>query len=102
MSENERLPNEISVWAVGVGNLPMTPNPFVMKRASKAMKYIKGLKGFLGVSPKPPFGTLCLFKTENDAKGARNMMKAKGIEVGKEICEVYVDKRYIGEDAENE
>lgn len=46
MSENERLPNEISVWAVGVGNLPMTPNPFVIKRASKAMNYIKGLKGF--------------------------------------------------------
>ncbi len=94
MIENrEKQPNEVSAWTVAVGNIPL--NPFKMKKAEKALKFIAKLEGFIGFTPCAPHGTLCLFKTENDAKGARNLMRAKGIEVGKNIAEVYIDKIYL-------
>lgn len=95
MGTVKKKPNEVSAWAVGVGNI--TLNPFFLKRQKQALDFIKSLEGFIGVTPCYPHGTLCLFKTENDAKGAKNLMSAKGIQVGKYITEVYVDKKYIGE-----
>ena len=85
--------NEVSVWSVAVGNLPL--NPFKMRAAEKALLYIRDLEGFIGIHPIPPRGTLCLFRSENEAKGARNLMRAKGIQTGNNICELYVDKLYI-------
>ena len=84
--------NEVSVWSVAVGNLPL--NPFKMKAAEKALLYIRDLEGFIGIYPTRG-GTLCLFKSENEAKGARNLMRAKGIQTGNNICELYVDKFYV-------
>ena len=96
MGTVEKKPNEVSAWTVGVGNF--TLNPFLQKKQKQAVDYIQSLEGFLGFTPCYPHGTLCLFKTENDAKGARNLMKNKGIQVGKNIAEVYVDKKYLKDD----
>ena len=93
MGTIKRKPNEVSAWTVAVGNIPL--NPFKMKKAEKALKYIVKLEGFIGFTPCAPYGTLCLFKTENDAKGARNLMRAKGIQTGINIGEVYIDKMYL-------
>lgn len=87
--------NEVAVWSVAVGNIPR--NPFQMKKALKILDYIKSLDNFIGIHPAPPHGILCLFKTENDAKGARNLMQLKGIKCGVNICEVYIDKVYMQE-----
>lgn len=87
--------NEVAVWSVAVGNIPN--NPFKMRNTKKALEYIQGLDNFVGFHPAPPHGILCLFKTENDAKGARNLMQLKGIKCGVNICEVYIDKVYMQE-----
>jgi hypothetical protein len=91
----EKKDYEVSVYTVAVGNL--TLNPFRMKKQKEALAYIQSLDGFVGLYPHYPDGTLCLFKTENEAKGARNLMKAKGIMCGKNIGEVYIDKKYVKE-----
>ena len=85
-----RRDNEISCWTVAVGNFV----PF-LKNSRLAIEFIKTLDGFVGVHPFPPRGTLILFRTESDAKIARNLMEAKGIVCGKNICECYVDKKYV-------
>lgn len=81
---------EAKVYAVGVGNFN------VFKRKSRqAMKFISKLDGIVGVHPCYPYGQLILFKTENDAKVGRNRMNEKGIQTGHNICEVYVDEKYV-------
>ena len=90
--------NEVKCWTVAVGNLPGLFG-FINRKKHKAtmaaLAFITRQEGFIGIHPVPPHGTLCIFKTENNAKAARNVMRAEGIQVGKNICEVYVDKRFI-------
>ena len=86
--------SEVKCYTVAVGTISMSP--FKMHKCKEALKYITTLEGFVGIHPRPE-GTLCLFTSENSAKGARNMMRAKGIQTGKNICEVFVDERYIKE-----
>lgn len=76
---------EIKVYTVATGNV----NPLV-KASREAVKFIKKLDGFVGVHPEPPHGTLWLFKTENQAKKARNKMEAHGIQTGNNICECFI------------
>lgn len=69
------------VWSVAVGNF----NPF-NKASREAVQFIKGLEGLVAVHPHYPRGTLLLFDSKNNAKGARNLMEAKGIQCGRNIC----------------
>lgn len=73
-------------WTVAVGNI----NPF-KKGCRKAVEFIKTLDGLLAVYPDYPRGTLLLFESENAAKIARNMLKAKGIQTGHNICKCEID-----------
>lgn len=73
----------MKAWSVAVGNF----DP-LQKESREALEYIKGLKGLVGAHPKYPHGTLIFFDTENNAKTARNMMDAKGIQTGRNICEL--------------
>lgn len=92
----EKKENEFTCYTVAIGNLPMLfHSRRVKKRAMEAVKFISELEGFVGLYPFYPRGTLCIFKTENDAKRARNNMRAKGIETGSNIGEVFVSKEYI-------
>lgn len=77
---------EKKAYTVAIGNIPLFPR----KETRQAVEYIKTLKGFIGVHPVYPRGTLCLFETKNDAIGARNLMRAKGIHCGDNICEVFI------------
>lgn len=88
--------SEVKVYTVAIGNPPLPlESREVRKNAEKAVKFIKGLDGFIGVHPVPPRGTLCLFRTENDAKIARNRMNAEGIQTGDNICEGFIDEKYV-------
>lgn len=90
----ERLPNEVVCYTVAIPNLPLFPD----KNVKKFIKWIGELEGFIGFRPECPHGTILIFKTENDAKGARNLIRNyKGYEgiVGNNIAEVYVDKKYV-------
>lgn len=89
----EPTENDVTVWSVSVGNLPFPL--FASKSVRLAVKLIKEQEGFLFFYPCYPHGTLCLFRTENDAKGARNVMRFKGIQCGDNICKLFVDKKYV-------
>ena len=89
----EKKENEVVAYAFAIGNLSM--NPFKQKRQMEVLKYIQSMEGFCGIYPHYPHGTLCIFKTKNDAKGARNLVKAKGCPVGNNIGEIYIDKQYV-------
>lgn len=84
----------VKVFTVAVGNIPF--HPILMSRScKKAIELIASQEGFLGLAPHRPYGTLCLFKTENDAKGARNILRMEGVKCGDNICEVFIDKRIV-------
>lgn len=91
----EKRENEVSVYTVAIGNF----KPFAIGKQKRVQEqvidFLKSLEGFIGVYPYYPKGTLCLFKTENDAKRAKNSIRAKGIQTGNNIGEVYVDKKYL-------
>lgn len=91
--------SEVQLWAVAVGNMPTRFTPRKIRKAGiAALKFIKRLDGFVGVTPIPPRGTLCLFRTENDAKCGMNLMNSEGIATGKNICDVFVDEKYVREE----
>ena len=86
-------PLEVKCWAFAVGNISL--NPFKIKKCKEALDYIQRQDGFLGFHPEPPKGTICIFDSENNAKGARNMCRSMGITCGKSIEECFVDVRYL-------
>lgn len=73
-------------YTVATGNF----NP-LMRKSRKAMEYIATLEGLIGIHPHYPRGMLIIFKTENDAKIGKNKTEAKGIQTGRNICEVEFD-----------
>ena len=88
--------DEESCWTVAIVNLPMPwSRRKVKKEAEAVLKYIKELDGFLGVTPIIPNGTLLIFRTENDAKRAKNRLDSMGVITGSHICEVFVKKEYL-------
>jgi len=94
MRFGEKRENEVTCYTVAIPNLPIFPN----KEVKKFLNWIQTLDGFVGLRPEYPYGTILIFKTENDAKGARNLIRAyKGYngEVGKNICEIYIPKEYV-------
>ena len=78
--------NKKYVWTVAVGNI----NP-IKKTSREAVKFIKGLEGLVAVHPVYPKGTLLLFDSENNAKGARSLMEAQGIQCGRNICHGWIN-----------
>lgn len=90
----EKKEDEVVCYTVAMPNLPLIPN----KRIKDFINYIQTLDGFQGFYPCYPHGTLIIFDTENNAKGGRNLLKTyPGLEFefGKNIGEVYVNKKYL-------
>ena len=60
----------------------------LMKASRDAVMFISKKEGFIGLHPTPDGNyTLWLFDSVNNAIGAKNLMKYRGIEVGNNICE---------------
>ena len=91
---------EVKAYTVAVPNLAGTVKgtlkPRMMRDSKKLLNYVQKLDGFLGIHPAPPHGTLLLFRTENDAKRARNLLISdlKLNQVGNNICECYIPEEY--------
>lgn len=69
------------LWSVATGNV----NPF-WKKSRSAAKFLQEQPGFVAVHPADGRGILWLYDSENNAKGARNMARTKGIVCGRNIC----------------
>lgn len=92
----EKKEGEVECYAVAIGNLPMPP--FIPRKIKDAIAWIQTLDGFCGFYPYYPHGTLCIFRTENRAKIARNRMQVeKKIQCGDNITKVYVNREFIPE-----
>lgn len=85
--------SEVELWTVAVGNLPLIP--WLNKGTREALKLIKEQEGFVGIYPNYPQGNLLLFDSENNAKGARNILRFRGVQCGTNICKVLVEKKYV-------
>lgn len=88
----ERL--EMDAFVFAVGNLSLSP--FKRRENRKFIAILNNQKGFLGVKPEYPRGTLLFFDTLNNAKGARNILRSKGVDCGDNIVTVKIDPRYVG------
>ena len=66
------------------------------KDSRKASEFISKQEGFLAVNPLPEY-TLWFFDSLNHAKAARNMMKAKGVQTGDNICKLIISADGIPE-----
>ena len=91
--KSEPMPHETTAFTVAIANLPIIPT----RDSRKAIQIIKKLDGFYGIHPAFPHGTLLLFKTENDAKRAKNILESEGIKTGDNICKVFIPKEYTRE-----
>lgn len=69
------------LWSVATGDV----NP-LFKKSRKAAEYMRDQPGFVAIHPASPRGILWLYDSENNAKGARNMARTKGIKCGNNIC----------------
>lgn len=95
--------DEETCWTVAIGILPMPWHSRKIKKLAEAvLEYLKGVEGFLGVTPMYPNGTLLIFRTENDAKRAKNRLDSMGVITGSHICEVFVKKEYLQQAKEGE
>ena len=97
MRFGDKKENEVSAWTVAIGNLavPWENTKKEVDDSLTVINYIATLDGYIGLYPLWPKGTLLLFKSENHAKRARNLIEAKGVQVGSNITEVFVDKRFV-------
>lgn len=92
--KKKQKPTEEIVFAVGAGRvLPMIGKTKAIK---KTMDYIQKMDGFIGIYPMDLWHTLLVFDTLNNAKGARNTLKAKGVGIG-QVVPILVEKEYIRE-----
>lgn len=64
--------------------LPTGRIDILRKASRKAAKFMSKQKGFVGVHPTDGY-TLWFYETLNDAKGARNLGEAEGIQFGYNI-----------------
>lgn len=89
--------NEVSVYSVAIPNLavPWENTEKEVEDTRIVLMWIQTLDGFVGIYPMAPYGTLILFKSENQAKRGRNLISMKGIKVGTDITEVFIDREYI-------
>ena len=90
--ESKLKDDEVIVFGLGAGRIvPMLGKKKVME---KTFKYIRKMKGFIGIHPVDLWHTLLLFDTLNDAKSARNDLKSKGVSVGN-VVPVMCKKEHI-------
>ena len=90
----EKRDDEVECYTVAIPNLPMFPN----RAVKRFIRYIEKLDGYLGMYPCYPRGTLVIFRSENEAKGGRNLIRAYPeyeCGVGNNIGTVYVNKKYV-------
>ena len=99
-TESDSKPNnEVEAFTVAVpnlaGTLPGTMKPRMLRDSKKLLSYASKLDGFLGIHPAPPHGTLLIFKTENEAKRARNLLANDlKVQTGTNITKIYIPEQY--------
>ena len=97
--KDKKREDETIVFTVGCGRMVplITDRKKMRKGREEAIKYIKKLKGFIGVHPVDLWHNLLLFDSENNAKGGRNLLRAQGVQCSTYIVPILVETKYIKE-----
>lgn len=74
------------VYTVSIPNFPLPISRKNKKLIESVVNLIKKQEGFIGLSPEYPYGNILFFETLNDAKRARNNLRAELNAVGTNIC----------------
>ena len=70
------------LWSVATGKINL-----FKRKSREAVNYMTKQQGFTAMHITPDGqNTLFLYDSENNAKGARNMARTRGIECGTNIC----------------
>lgn len=95
--KNKKREDETIVFTVGCGRIIPIPTDArkLRKGMKEALEYIKKLDGFIGVHPVDLWHTLLIFDTENNAKGARNLLRAKDVQCANYIVPILVETKYL-------
>lgn len=93
--QEKKKDNETMCFAFGAGRI--LPELGKKKQYEAALDFIKSLEGFCGVHPIDLWHTLLIFDTLNNAKGGRNLIRAKGINVGDFIAPILIETKYLKE-----
>lgn len=95
--KEKQKPNETIVFTVGCGRIiPLrTDRKNTRKAMEEAINYIKKLEGFIGVHPVDLWHNLLLFDSENNAKGARNLLRAKDVQCANYIVPILIETKYL-------
>ena len=89
--EEKKTENETICYALGSGRI--IPKLGMKKYQKEAIDYIKTLDGFIGVHIVDIWHTLLIFDTLNNAKAAKNTLKAKNCPVGN-VVPILVPNEY--------
>lgn len=89
--EKKTLEPGTELFSIATGRIDI-----MRKDSRKASEFISKQEGFLAVNPLPEY-TLWFFDSLNHAKAARNMMKAKGVQTGDNICKFIISADGIPE-----
>ena len=95
--KDKKREDETIVFTFGCGRImPLrTDRKKTRKGIDEALEYIKKLEGFIGVQPVDLWHTLLIFDTENNAKRARNLLRAKDIQCANYIVPILVETKYL-------
>lgn len=95
--KDKKREDETIVFTVGCGRMiPLiTDRKKIRKGMKEALEYIKKLDGFIGVHPVDLWHTLLLFDTENNAKRARNLLRAKDVQCANYIVPILVETKFL-------
>lgn len=95
--KDKKREDETIVFTFGCGRIiPLrTDRKKIRKGMKEALEYIKKLDGFVGVHPVDLWHTLLLFDTENNAKRARNLLRAKDVQCANYIVPILVETKYL-------
>ncbi len=95
--KDKKREDETIVFTVGCGRIIPIPTDArkLRKGMEEALEYIKKLDGFIGVHLVDLWHTLLLFDTENNAKGARNLLRAKDVQCANYIVPILVETKYL-------
>lgn len=96
LTETKPRDGEIKCYTIAIGNAPLVScSDEIRQKMFHVWDMISSFDGFIGFHPHLPLGTLCLFRTLNDAKVAGNLMDAEGIAHGTYICDCFIKERFF-------
>lgn len=97
--KKKQKPDEVIVFGLGTGRvIPMAGKQKIIE---EALEFIKKLDGFLGIHPLDVWHTILIFDTLNNAKMAKNQLKANNCPCG-EVIPLLVAKKYVENSEDDE